>query len=63
MWRDARHGRELARSRVLPTSITQGSAVQPGYDGNIYFPGLEGMLIRLRPLPDPLGKGNGPSKP
>jgi hypothetical protein len=60
VWRDARTGRELARSRELPTNMTQGSAVQPGYDGNVYFPGQEGMLIKLTPQPEPRGNGQGP---
>src|SRR5262245_17246789 len=50
VWRDARTGRELARSGELP-SMTQGSAVQPGYGGSVYFPGVEGMLIKLTPAP------------
>ena len=32
--------------------MTQGSAVQPGYDGSMYFPGAEGMLIKLTPVPE-----------
>jgi len=31
--------------------MTQGSAVQPGYAGSVYFPGVEGMLIELTPAP------------
>jgi hypothetical protein len=50
VWRDARTGRELARSGELP-HMTQGSAVQPGYDGSMFFPGAEGMLIKLTPAP------------
>jgi hypothetical protein len=48
VWRDARTGRELARSEQVPF-MTQGSAVQPGYGGSMYFPGAEGMLIKLTP--------------
>jgi hypothetical protein len=48
VWRDARTGRELARSERVPY-MTQGSAVQPGYGGSMYFPGAEGMLVKLTP--------------
>jgi hypothetical protein len=57
VWRDARTGRELARSGELP-HMTQGSAVQPGYGGSMYFPGAEGMLIKLTPAP--VRRGHGP---
>jgi hypothetical protein len=57
VWRDARTGRELARSGELP-HMTQGSAVQPGYGGSMYFPGAEGKLIKLTPVPE--RRGNGP---
>ena len=50
VWRDASTGRELARSAQVPV-MTQGSAVQPGYDGSMYFPGATGTLIRLTPAP------------
>jgi hypothetical protein len=50
VWRDARTGRELARSERVP-QMTQGSAVQPGYGGSMYFPGAEGMLVKLTPAP------------
>jgi hypothetical protein len=50
VWRDARTGRELARSALVPV-MTQGSAVQPGYDGSMYFPGSTGTLVRLTPAP------------
>src|SRR5205814_763026 len=50
VWRDARTGRELARSERVP-QMTQGSAVQPGYGGSMYFPGAEGMLVKLTPGP------------
>jgi hypothetical protein len=59
VWRDARTGRELARSGLLP-NMTQGSAVQPGYDGSMLFPGLEGKLYRLTPLPEHPAKGPKP---
>jgi hypothetical protein len=48
VWRDASTGRELARSAQVPV-MTQGSAVQPGYDGSMYFPGATGTLVRLTP--------------
>jgi hypothetical protein len=48
VWRDASTGRELARSGRVP-SMTQGSAVQPGYDGSMFFPGAKGMLVKLTP--------------
>ncbi len=54
VWRDAQTGHELARSEKIP-HMTQGSAVQPGYDGSMYFPGAEGMLIKLTPTPDRRG--------
>jgi hypothetical protein len=50
VWRDASTGRELARSPQVPV-MTQGSAVQPGYDGSMYFPGATGTLVRLTPAP------------
>jgi hypothetical protein len=50
VWRDARTGRLLAVSGPLPF-MTQGSAVQPGYDGSVFFPGGEGTLVRLTPSP------------
>jgi hypothetical protein len=39
---------ELARFAQVPV-MTQGSAVQPGYDGSMYFPGATGTLVRLTP--------------
>jgi hypothetical protein len=50
VWRDAATGKELARSERVP-HMTQGSAVQPGYGGSMYFPGAEGMLVKLTPAP------------
>ena len=50
VWRDASTGRVLARSALVPV-MTQGSAVQPGYDGSMYFPGATGTLVRLTPAP------------
>lgn len=50
VFRDAATGRELARSARLPY-MTQGSAVQPGYDGSVFFPGAKGTLIKVTPSP------------
>jgi hypothetical protein len=60
VWRDARTGRELARSERVP-QMTQGSAVQPGYGGSMYFPGAEGMLVKLTPAP--VRRGDGGPRP
>ena len=51
VFRDAATGRELARSATLPY-MTQGSAVQPGYGGSVFFPGAEGTLIKVTPSPN-----------
>ena len=48
VWRDAATGRELARSGKVP-AMTQGSAVQPGYGGSVYFPSSRGTLYKLTP--------------
>ena len=50
VWRDASTGRLLAVSQRVP-AMTQGTAVQPGYDGSMYFPGATGTLVRLTPAP------------
>lgn len=50
VFRDAATGRLLAVSDALPF-MTQGSAVQPGYDGSVFFPGGEGTLVKLTPSP------------
>jgi hypothetical protein len=60
VWRDAATGRELARSGEVP-NMTQGSAVQPGYGGSVYFPGAEGTLVKLTPAP--LRHGHGGPRP
>ena len=31
--------------------MTQGSAVQPGYGGSVFFPGATGTLIKVTPHP------------
>ena len=50
VFRDAATGRLLAVSDPLPF-MTQGSAVQPGYGGSVFFPGGEGTLVKLTPSP------------
>jgi hypothetical protein len=50
VWREASTGKLLAVSRQVPV-MTQGSAVQPGYGGSMYFPGATGTLVRLTPKP------------
>lgn len=50
VFREAATGRLLAVSELLPF-MTQGSAVQPGYGGSVFFPGGEGTLVKLTPVP------------
>jgi hypothetical protein len=50
VFRDAATGRELARSRKVP-QMTQGSAIQPGYGGSVFFPVATGTLIKVTPRP------------
>ena len=50
VFRDAATGRELARSAKVP-QMTQGSAIQPGYGGSVWFPSAEGTLIKVTPRP------------
>jgi hypothetical protein len=50
VFRDAATGRELARSARVP-QMTQGSAIQPGYGGSVFFPVATGTLIKLTPHP------------
>jgi hypothetical protein len=50
VFRDAATGRKLARSARVPR-MTQGSAVQPGYCGSVFFPGAKGTLIKMTPHP------------
>ena len=50
MFRDAATGRLLARSAKVP-AMTQGSAVQPGYGGSVFFPGAKGTLVKMTPHP------------
>lgn len=48
IWRDAATGRTLARSPLLP-AMTQGTMIQPFYNGNMFYEGQEGNLIKLKP--------------
>jgi hypothetical protein len=50
VFRDAATGRELARSARVPY-MTQGSAIQPGYGGSVFFPSADGTLIKVTPSP------------
>jgi hypothetical protein len=50
IFRDAATGRELARSAKVPY-MTQGSAIQPGYGGSVFFPSANGTLIKVTPSP------------
>jgi hypothetical protein len=50
VFRDAATGRLLARSAQVP-AMTQGSAVQPGYGGSVFFPGATGTLVKVTPSP------------
>ena len=50
VFRDAATGRLLARSARVP-AMTQGSAVQPGYGGSVFFPGAQGTLVKMTPRP------------
>ena len=52
VWRNAATGEELARSERLP-AMTTATMVQPGYSGNVFYPGLEGNLYKLLPAPKP----------
>lgn len=48
VWRNALTGKELARSPLLP-AMTQGTMIQPYYDGKMFFEGQSGELIKLKP--------------
>lgn len=48
VWRNAKTGKELARSPLLP-AMTQGTMVQPYYKGNMFYEGQLGQLIKLMP--------------
>lgn len=51
VWRNAATGQELARSPLLPT-MTQGTMIQPFYNGDMFFEGQSGTLIKLMPRPN-----------
>lgn len=50
VWRNAATGQELARSPILP-AMTQGTMIQPYYNGDMFFEGQSGTLIKLIPRP------------
>jgi hypothetical protein len=50
VWRNAATGQELARSPLLP-AMTQGTMIQPYYNGQMFFEGQSGTLIKLIPKP------------
>lgn len=50
VWRNAATGQELARSPLLP-AMTQGTMIQPYYNGDMFFEGQAGTLIKLAPRP------------
>lgn len=50
VWRNAATGEELARSPLLP-AMTQGTMIQPYYNGDMFYEGQSGTLIKLMPRP------------
>lgn len=32
--------------------MTEGSAIQPGYAGSVWFPGAKGTLVKVTPSPE-----------
>ncbi|MBS1877928.1 MAG: hypothetical protein JST31_00290 [Actinobacteria bacterium] len=50
VYRDAATGRLLAVSGRVP-AMTPGSAIQPGYNGSVFFPGAKGTLVKATPHP------------
>lgn len=50
VWRNAKTGKEIARSPLLP-AMTQGTMIQPYYNGEMFFEGQLGQLIKLKPHP------------
>lgn len=50
VWRNAATGQELARSPLLP-AMTQGTMIQPYYNGDMFYEGQSGTLIKLMPRP------------
>jgi hypothetical protein len=51
VWRNAATGQEIARSQLLPV-MTQGTMIQPYYNGDMFFQGQSGTLIKLFPRPN-----------
>ncbi len=49
VWRDAKTGKEIARSARLPV-MTQGTMIQPFYSGEVFYEGELGNLIKLKPV-------------
>jgi hypothetical protein len=49
--RVAPRAKEVASRGRLGEGILKVSAVQPGYDGSMYFPGATGTFVRLTPAP------------
>lgn len=50
VWRNAATGDELARSPLLP-AMTQGTMIQPYYNGSMFYEGQSGTLMKLIPRP------------
>lgn len=50
VWRNAKTGKELARSPLLP-AMTQGTMIQPYYSGEMFYEAQLGQLIKLKPHP------------
>ena len=46
VFRDAATGREVARTDELPR-MSQGANISPGFDGRVYFPGVDGKLYEI----------------
>jgi len=48
VWRNAKTGKELARSPLLP-AMTQGTMIQPYYSGDVFYESQLGQLFKLKP--------------
>ena len=48
VWRNAATGEEIARTVELP-AMTSGSMVQPTYNGDMFYEGMEGSFYKLAP--------------
>jgi hypothetical protein len=46
VFRDAATGRELARTGLLPR-MSNGANISPGFDGRVYFPGIDGTMYEV----------------